>query len=150
MLVIEQGDPRETRTRALLQASHNLMQGMFPSEDIYCLDIDALCASGIHFFVARDGDMILGTGALAERRDYGEVKSMFTAPEGRGRGVAAAILRKIEDHARELGLPVLKLETGEGLASALRLYERFGFTRCGRFGAYQPNQTSIFMEKKLD
>lgn len=80
---------------------------------------------------------------------YGEVKSMFTAPAARGKGVAAALLRQIEDHARQLKLPYLRLETGDELAEAVRLYERHDFRRCGVFGDYRPNAFSVFMEKPL-
>ena len=64
-------------------------------------------------------------------------------------GVAAAILRALEDEARTLGLPLLRLETGDPLASAVRLYERAGFTRCGIFGDYRPNDSSVYMKKPL-
>lgn len=150
MLAIEPADPREPRTRALLAASHALMRELFPPEDIYALETDALCAPGICFFTAREGDRLLGTGALAVCDGYGEVKAMFTAPEARGRGVAAALLRQIEDEARALGLAALKLETGAALQAAIRLYERAGFRRCGIFGDYRPNETSVFMEKRLE
>lgn len=149
MLSVEPGDPRAPHIGALLRASHALMLDLFPAEDNYALDIDALCAPHIRFFTVRDGTALLGTGALAIRPDYGEVKSMFTTPEARGRGVAAALLRQIEDAARSESLTLLKLETGEALACAIRLYTRHGFTRCGRFGGYQPNETSVYMEKSL-
>lgn len=149
MLIVEPGDPRAPAARALLMSSHALMQELFPAEDIYALDIEDLCTPDIRFFVARDGDTILGTGALALRADYGEVKSMFTAEAARGKGVAAALLRQIEDAARSENLPVLKLETGEALAAAIRLYERHGFSRCDIFGTYEPNSTSVYMEKQL-
>ena len=149
MLIVEPGDPREARARALLESSHALMQDLFPPEDNYYLEIGELCTPDIHFFVAREGDRVLGTGALAVRDGYGEVKSMFTDPRARGKGVAAALLRQLEDQARALKLPVVKLETGGKLDAAIRLYERHGFIRCDRFGDYQPNQTSVFMEKRL-
>ena len=149
MLVIEPANPRDPGPAALLASSHDLMNTLYLPEDNFALDIDALCAPDIHFFTARDGAAILGTGALAVRPGYGEVKSMFTASEARGKGVAAALLRQLEDHARSLDLPVLRLETGEELASAVRLYERNGFTRCAAFGDYKPNKYSIFMEKNL-
>ncbi len=149
MLVIEPADPRAPGPRALLETSHALMRSLYPPEDNFALDIDALHAPDIFFFAARQGGATLGTAALAVREGYGEIKSMFTAPEARGKGVAAALLRQLEDQARALDLPVLRLETGEELAEALRLYRRHGFTRCGIFGAYHPNPFSIFMEKHL-
>ncbi|MRU15880.1 GNAT family N-acetyltransferase [Roseovarius sp. A21] len=149
MLIVEAANPRDPGPRAVLEASHALMRALFPPEDNYFLDLDALCGDSIRFFAARQGEKTLGTGALAIMEGYGEVKSMFTTPEARGKGVAAALLRAIEDEARALSLPALRLETAEALDSAMRLYARHGFTRRGIFGDYRPNQTSVFMEKPL-
>ena len=149
MLIVEPADPRDAGPRALLEASHALMREMFPPEENYFLEIDELCTPDVRFFAARESATILGTGALAIKDGYGEVKSMFTAEAARGRGVAAAILRAIEDEARAVGLPLLRLETGDPLNAAVRLYERAGFTRCGIFGDYQSNTTSVYMEKTL-
>lgn len=149
MLTIETADPHAAGPRALLEASHALMRASFPPEDNYFLDIDALCAPDIRFFAARDGIQTLGTAALAIKGSYGEVKSMFTARRARGKGVASALLRQLEDQARHENLTSLKLETAEALAAAIRLYERLGFTRCGIFGDYRPNSTSVFMQKIL-
>lgn len=149
MLIVEPARPTDEGPLALLKASHALMRATFPPEENYFLEIDALCANDIRFFAAREGEMTLGVGALAVRRDYGEVKSMFTAPEARGKGIAAALMRQIEDAARFEGLDLLRLETGEPLDAAIRLYERFGFYRRDIFGDYTPNTSSVFMEKQL-
>lgn len=142
-------DPKGPDATALLSASHALMQSLFPPEDNFFLDIDALCAPDIRFFTAMEGATCLGTGALALRDGYGEVKSMFVDETARGRGVADAILRRIEGEARNLGLAALKLETGNVLHAAHRLYARHGFTPCGPFGDYPNSPSSIFMEKAL-
>lgn len=142
-------NPRAPEAQRLLQASHRMMHSLFSPEDNYALDIEALLAPNIRFFIASDGTHTLGTGALALRDGYGEVKAMFTAPAARGRGVAAGILRRLEEEARDLDLPCLRLETADVLDGAVRLYARHGFRRCGRFGDYTPNETSIYMEKSL-
>ncbi len=149
MLIIEQANPKAPGPRALLEQSHAMMRALFPPEDNYFLDLEELRGSGICFFAARDGAETLGTGALAFKRGYAEIKSMFTSPAARGRGVGAAILRALEDEARGDDVPVLRLETAEALDAAIRLYERHGFTRCGIFGDYRPNATSVYMEKAL-
>lgn len=149
MLIIEPAAPTEPPVAALLAASHALMRDLFPPEDNHFLSLDALMAPHIHFYAARDGATVLGTGALAAMAGYGEVKSMFVAPEARGRGVARALLRQIEDQARALHLPLLRLETGDTLTAAHRLYRSFGFHDRGPFGDYSANQTNVFMEKKL-
>ena len=128
MIVVARTDPRDPQATALLQASHALMQALFAPDDNHFLPIDALCAEDVHFFTAREGTTILGTGAIK---------------------VADAILRALEDRARELRLHWLRLETGDLLHAARRLYARHGFVRCGVFGDYAENPSSIFMEKRL-
>ena len=149
MLIVEQGDPRAPQATALLQASHTLMERLFPPEDNHYLSIGALCTPDIRFFIAREGDTVLGCAALANKGDNGEVKSMFVSEDARGKGVADALMRQLEDCARELDLSVMRLETGDLLHAAHRLYERHGFVKCGPFGNYQANKTSVFMEKRL-
>lgn len=148
-LAVETGDPRDPGVAALLRQSHALMQALFPPEDNFFLDIEALAAPGITLFVARQDGEIVGTAALAERGSYGEVKSMFVAETARGLGVGAALLARIEAEARARDLPVLRLETGNALQPALKLYARAGFTERGRFGDYPEAKTSVFMEKAL-
>lgn len=149
MITVSKGDPRDPAVTALLEASHALMQSLFPPEDNFYLSIDDLCGPSIRFFAASEGDAIIGTGALALKSGYGEVKSMFTAEAARGRGVAEAILSKIEQEARAEALPLLKLETGNVLHAAHRLYQRCGFIFCGPFGDYTEAASSVFMEKRL-
>ena len=146
---IRRGDPRQAQARALLEASHALMQTLFPPEDNHYLSIDALCAPDIRFFVAEADGVVLGTIALSHARGYGEVKSMFVDTAARGRGVARALLAHVEDCARSSGIAVLRLETGHLLTAAVALYTAQGFAPCGPFGAYTANATSLFMEKRL-
>ncbi|MCK0140993.1 GNAT family N-acetyltransferase [Aliiroseovarius sp. F20344] len=143
------GDPRNPQATALLTQSHALMESLFPPEDNFFLNIDDLCVPEISFYVAREGDEVLGTGALADKGDYGEVKSMFVSPDARGKGVGEALLSQIEATARSKGHAAMKLETGNVLYAAHRLYERAGFAKCGPFGDYPEANSSIFMEKTL-
>ena len=55
----------------------------------------------------------------------------------------------LEAEARAQGLPLMRLETGDDLYPAHRLYERHGFLRCGPFGDYVDGPHSVFMEKRL-
>lgn len=150
MIIVEPSDPYDPRATALLKQSHALMESLFPPEDNFYLNVDDLVAPNIQFFTARVGDAVLGTGALAIKDGYGEVKSMFVADAARGTGVARALLRQLEDTAREAGLSLLMLETGNLLHAAHRLYRQYGFTDRGPFGEYKKANGSIFMEKTLD
>ena len=92
-------------------------------------------------------------GAIAELSPgHGELKSMRTAPEARGRGVAGAVVEALLDLARERGYERVSLETGTQayFAAAHRLYERAGFAECGPFGAYSLDPNSRFFTLALD
>ncbi|MEL6681565.1 MAG: GNAT family N-acetyltransferase [Pseudomonadota bacterium] len=149
MINVEPNTPRHPGAAALLEQSHALMRSLFPPEENFFLDFDALEGPDIRFFTARTGDDIVGTGALKSCEGYGEIKSMFVAEDARGQGVADQILAKIEDEARMQGLPVLKLETGDALVAALKLYVRNGYKTCAAFGPYMNATRSVFMEKRL-
>jgi len=149
MIAIEPSDPRTPAATALLQASHDLMNSLFPSGACHYLSIDGLCVPNVHFVTARRGEVVLGCGAVAIKDGYGELKSIFVTPEARGQGAADAIVRALEDHAIDEGMPMLRLETGTGLDAAHRLYARHGYAICGPFGDYEDSEFSIFMEKSL-
>lgn len=149
MIFIEETDPHHPQATALLKQSHALMESLFPPEDNFYLDIDDLVAPDIHFFTARKQDEIIGTAAVKIYEDYGEIKSMFVAETARGSGAADALMRQLEDTARSKNLTKLKLETGNVLHAAHKLYRRHGFTDCGPFGNYVEANSSIFMEKAL-
>lgn len=76
---------------------------------------------------------------------------MRTAEAHRRRGIAAAILEGIVAGAARRGCKRLFLETGAGtaFAPARRLYERYGFERCGPFGGYREDPNSVFMTRVL-
>ena len=86
--------------------------------------------------------------------DYAEVKRMYTRPAARGRGVAKALLYRIEDEARRANKLVLRLETSILQREAICLYETMGFRPRGPFGPYAAMpacniETSLFFEKIL-
>jgi putative acetyltransferase len=77
-----------------------------------------------------------------------------SGPHGRVRGLARAILREIEDEARALERPLLRLETGPYQREAIGLYESMGFESRGPFGPYAEMpaykiEMSLFFEKTL-
>ena len=142
-------DPRSEEARALLGQSHALLSSLYPPEHNHYLSVDELAAPHIDFWIAEDAARPLGCVALARLDGYGEVKSMFVDPAARGKGVGAALMATLEERARATGLPVLRLETGDDLDAAHRLYRRHGFTDCGPFGDYEEGPHSVFMEKRL-
>lgn len=118
----------------------------------HALDLSALRAADVTFWSVRDGDELLGVGALKRLGDdHGEVKSMHTAEWARGRGVGTALLRHMIGWARDRGMSRLSLETGTWpyFAPARALYARNGFVECPPFGEYGPDPNSVFMTLAL-
>lgn len=142
-------NPKTPEVEALLRESHTLMQALFSPEENHFLSIEELCAENVLLFIGRIDGLVAGSGALSIQADYGEVKSMFTSRDFRNQGLAEAILTKLVQEARARSLPFLRLETGDLLHEAHRLYSRHGFVERGPFGDYEDNGSSIFLEKAL-
>ncbi|MFC9996855.1 GNAT family N-acetyltransferase [Nocardia sp. NPDC127526] len=137
---------------ALLESHLAEMYEHSPEDSVHALDLVALRKPEITFWSAWEGDELAGCGAIKELDPtHGEIKSMRTAANRRGRGVASLLLRHILDEARTRGYERLSLETGspEFFAPAVRLYERHGFTRCAPFADYAEDPYSIFMTRTL-
>ena len=85
-----------------------------------------------YFVVERDGK-VMGGGGIAPLvggdEDVCELRKMYFLPELRGLGAGAALMEKCLDAARMHGFHRCYLETLRGMDGAMRLYERFGFTR---------------------
>lgn len=79
----------------------------------------------------------------------GEIKRMYTAPGARRRGIASAVLRKLEAAATELGYERLQLETGSAQPEALAVYEAHGWHRIEGYGRYRDLPSSICFAKAL-
>ena len=152
MIEIIPDDLRGADVAALLQEHLDDMHRHSPPESVHALDLDKLRAPGISFWVARDGEALLGCGALKQLDPrHGEIKAMRTAHAHRGRGVGAAMLEHVLAEARRRGYARLSLETGTPAAfdPARRLYVRYGFVECGPFGDYAPDPYSTFMTLEL-
>ncbi|WP_030441300.1 GNAT family N-acetyltransferase [Actinoplanes subtropicus] len=91
-------------------------------------------------------------GCAALRRLDGrcaEVKRMYVEPASRGSGVAAALLRGLEEKARARGWTTLRLETGPAQPDAIRFYEREGYRPIPLYGAYVGSDLSLCYERAL-
>ncbi|GAB4584844.1 GNAT family N-acetyltransferase [Nocardia sp. IFM 10818] len=136
----------------LLESHVAEMHEHSPEDSVHALDLEGLRKPEITFWSVWEGDELAGCGAIKELDPtHGEIKSMRTAANRRGRGVASLLLRHILDEARTRGYERLSLETGspEFFAPAVRLYERHGFTRCAPFAEYAEDPYSIFMTRTL-
>lgn len=128
------------------------MRSLSPPESKHALDLDALREPDITFWVVREGDVLVGCGAL-KKLDAGhaELKSMRTKAARKRSGVASLLLEHIITEAERMGFTRLSLETGsaEFFLPARKLYEKFGFVPCEPFADYRPDPNSTFMTRTL-
>ena len=136
----------------LLQEHLDEMHQLSPPESVHALDLDKLRQPDITFWTVWAGEKLAGCGALKELDPtHGEIKSMRTSYEFRGKGAGKFVLRYILDEARRRGYKRLSLETGSMTAfdPARRLYESHGFEYCGPFADYILDPNSVFMTLAL-
>jgi putative acetyltransferase len=153
-LIIERATAPTDDVRGLIVELEDSLAAEYPPEQRHGLAIDAIFQPHIQFFVARVDGGAVGCAGVALFADFAEVKRMYVRPAARGRGIAEALLARIETIARDAGLARLCLETGDRQLAAIRVYSRAGFSRCAAFGAYAAmppasTATSVFFEKQL-
>lgn len=146
--------PLQDDVRDLVAHLNAHLLPLSPLEFQFKMTVEQMADSDTTLFVARDdAGRAVGMGALKVHGPaLGEVKRMFTLPEVRGQRVGRQLLEAIVGLARERGLARVMLETGtgDGMAEAHRLYERYGFVPCGPFLDYPESEWSAFFELALD
>ena len=149
---IETDDLTRPEIHALLNEHLKNMYELSPPESVFALDLEKLRKPEISFWSAWDDSLLLGCGALKELdKKHGEIKSMRTPSAIRRRGAGRAILAHIIEVARSRSYERLSLETGsiDAFKPAQKLYESFGFNRCGPFADYKEDPNSVFMTLRL-
>lgn len=148
-VIIAPESPLSSHGRALVDASQQALEEVFPPEDIFSFSAEELALPEVTFLVAREGDRALGCVAMVDCGEYAEIKRLYVGPSGRGKGVARALMAELEARARAKGHGFVRLETGAALEPASALYRRLGYGIRGPFGEYPEHPASLFMEKPL-
>lgn len=73
-------------------------------------------------------------------------------PEYRNLGIASLLMARMDEELAEQGVSVNRLEVRAGNATAIRLYEKYGFYEIARRKEYyhSPTEDAILMEKKIE
>jgi putative acetyltransferase len=156
-IVIRRESPDQSDVRAALAALDDYLATLYPPEANHILDVQALLAPEVSFFVARAGDRLVGTAAVRRMPGepdtggaaYGEIKRMYVDPARRGERLGVRLLAALEDELRRQGIALALLETGRDQHEAVRLYERAGYRPRAAFGGYPDNGLSVFYGKAL-
>ncbi|MDR2610639.1 MAG: ribosomal protein S18-alanine N-acetyltransferase [Clostridiales Family XIII bacterium] len=87
---------------------------------------------------ARPDPLLVGYAGLWVVLDEGHITNVAVDPDYRRQGIAAMLLLKLLEAAREKGAKRFTLEVKRSNAAAIALYERFGFRAAGsRKGYYE-------------
>ena len=155
-MIVQLDDLRGPEIAQLLQAHLDGMRAISPEASVHALDLEALRRPEITFWSVwgggGDAHQLYGCGAIKQlNAEHAELKSMRTAAAHLRKGVAAMLLTHIIAAAQARGLRRLSLETGstKDFEPAHKLYERFGFERCGPIEGYVADPFSVFMTKVL-
>ena len=148
------GDPDHQAVVQLLYALDEEIRARYdqPVEDfVLKLDPEEVAPGHGAFVVAWADEKAVGCGAVRLiDNETAELKRMYIVPEYRGQGLAGAILRLLEDHARALGATRVVLETVIGPPAAVALYRAAGYEEIPKFGPYVESEISFCMGKIID
>ena len=149
--------PRQPEVERLLDGSTTYAQSLYPPESNFLLDIATLERPEVAFYVARLGATgpavgiaaFVDAGATDAQAARGELKRMFVDPSARGRGIAGALLARIEADASARGIREIVLETGDLHHAAQALYLRHGYNQIPQFGQYVGEPHSVCFAKSI-
>ena len=141
--------PRSPGIAELLRGGEAFAEALYPAEENFILPLEALEDPGVAVFVARVGGEALGMAALVQHGPDYELKRLFVSEAARGQGLAGLLLDALEEHARDAGAVVIRLETGNRSDAAVALYEKRGYVHIPRFGEYADSDSSVCMELVL-
>lgn len=147
--------------RGLIEELDRELHQHYAPEQRHGLSLAQIFAPHVRFFMAfvsapgqAAEPVAAGCGGVAGAQGFAEIKRMYVRPAFRGRGVADAILARLECEAARLGYDLVRLETGVHQRAALRFYVRSGYVACDAFPPYssmpaEAISTSVFLEKRL-
>lgn len=106
---------------------------------------------GKTLLASRDGQVYGGVAYRKLSDGVCEMKRLFVSNTFKGRGTGRALCESLIAMAREDGFTLMRLDTGNLLAEAIKMYKSFGFTECVPFHEYPAELMPflVFMELRL-
>ena len=93
------------------------------------------------FFLAKDGEKVIGYGGMYTVFDEGYVTNIGVLPEYRRKGIGSKIVRELINFSIEKSLSFITLEVRVSNVAAIELYKTFEFNEVGRRKNFYRNPT---------
>ncbi|HIV17073.1 MAG TPA: ribosomal protein S18-alanine N-acetyltransferase [Candidatus Alectryocaccobium stercorigallinarum] len=106
---------------------------------------------GTVFVCAEEDGRITGYGGMVTAADQADITNISVSKDKRRSGTGTAIVEKLFEKGREMGIKEIFLEVRQSNAPAAALYEKLGFTEEGvRKNYYEaPVEDALIMKKEL-
>lgn len=131
---IRRADPSDAvRIAELLDAFNAEFDTETPGVTVLTQRLETLLA-GPSTFAVLGGDPATGVALVTLRPNVWSdgpvalLDEMYVAPADRGGGIGSAILQRMVEICRELGVAAIEINVDESDAAAMRFYERHGFS----------------------
>jgi putative acetyltransferase len=133
----------------LIHELDEYLSPLYPPESHHLDTIEELSGKNVKMFGCKLNEKMVAIGAVKLMGDYGELKRLYVSPRHRRKGLAIAILKRLETEILKKGLLYARLETGIHQPEVLNLCKNNGYIIRKPFGNYTDDPFSIFMEKRL-
>lgn len=149
MIRIARACPTSPDSHVLIEKLSATLAVITGSNGKNSFNVDDIQADRALWVLARDEQGVaVGCGAIRPLSDEtAELKRMFALREGEG--IGSAILRYLENAARELGYQNIKLETRRVNQQAVAFYERHGYAQTDNYGNYIGRPEAVCFVKRL-
>ncbi|MGV8927697.1 MAG: GNAT family N-acetyltransferase [Ewingella sp.] len=138
----------DPRLKAMVAELDHYQSALYPSGSDYCMPLEVMANAITYPFLAETEGQPVGCACLyLGENGIAEIKRVYVAPNGRGKGVASRLIHSLEDHVQALKITEIYLETGIHQRDAIGLYKKHGFSLTGPFGDYANDPLSVFMVK---
>ena len=134
-----------------VSAASELEEKVFSKEAWSAKAIAETISHNGRYFAAFSNDVYVGHGGFTFAADEGYVTNIVVGENARRQGVASKILEEMLLSAKDLGLAFLSLEVRESNLSAIKLYEKNGFTLRGKRPKFysEPIETALIFTKDI-
>ena len=100
--------------------------------------------------IAYDGGQAVGCAGLKPYSDTdAEVKRLWVEPAFRGRHIAAELMDRIEEKARQMGFRKVILQTRPVMADAIAFYTKRGYRQIPNYPPYDRLNGAVCFSKEL-